>query len=80
MGSIQISQKISVFHGKQTPEEGILVGYGALIDFYKLPVPIPEKIALISTKNRKYDIPGWIVLGPRYQPDENTYRAPCFCT
>jgi hypothetical protein len=71
MEKIQFSKKISVFYGRQAPEEGILVGYGALIDFYELPVPVPEKIALISSKNRKYEVPGWTVLGPRYQPDEN---------
>lgn len=71
MQKIQISNKISVYHGRKAPEEGFLVGYGALIDFYKLPVPVPEKIALISSKNRKYEVPGWTVLGPRYQPDEN---------
>lgn len=71
MEESQISKTISVYHGRHTPEEGILVGYGALIDFYKLPVPVPEKIALISSKNRKYEVPSWTVLGPRYQPDEN---------
>ncbi len=42
----RFSQKISVFHGRNTPEEGMLVGYGAIIEAVKLPVPLPETIAL----------------------------------
>lgn len=70
MKSIRFSQKILVFHGRQAPEEGILVGYGTLIDYYKLQVPIPENLALISEKNRKYIKSGWKVFSPRYQPGE----------
>ncbi len=70
MKHIQFSQKILIFHGRQAPEEGFLVGYGALIEHYKLKVPIPDNLALVSEKNRKYTKPGWMVFGPRYQPAE----------
>jgi len=49
------------------------VGYGAIIDAYKLPVPIPARLALISKKHRKYTTDKWLVLTPRHQPDENLY-------
>lgn len=28
------SQKINVFHGRQAPEKGTLVGYGAIIEIF----------------------------------------------
>lgn len=70
MEDSQISQEIAVFHGRQAPEAGTLVGYGALISYYDLPVPIPTTLALISKKNRKYAAAGWLVFGPRYTPAE----------
>ncbi|MEN6453240.1 MAG: hypothetical protein ABFD10_03210 [Prolixibacteraceae bacterium] len=44
------SYLITVFHGKRVPEEGYLVGYGSLIEFYDLQVPLPDRLALISPK------------------------------
>ena len=67
------SQKRTVFHGLNTPEEGLIVGYGAIIDYLSLPVPIPRSLSLISTKNRKYTINQWKVFTPRYQPKETLY-------
>jgi len=63
------SRKISIFYGRIPPEEGYIVGYGAIIDFFKLAVPFPEDLSIISTKNRKYQIQGWNVYVPVYQPE-----------
>jgi len=71
MDHTRISQEVLVFNGRTAPEEGLLVGYGALIAFYKLAVTMPLKLALISRKHRKYTQPDWIVLGLSYQPDES---------
>ncbi len=68
MKNTQFSQEILVFHGRTTPETGFLTGYGAVIQYYKLEVPIPVTLALISKKNKNYNKPGWIVFGPKYQP------------
>ncbi len=68
MENTQFSQEILVFHGRTTPETGFLTGYGAVIQYYKLEVPIPVSLALISRKNKNYNKPGWIVFGPKYQP------------
>jgi len=68
-----ISQEISTFHGRTAPEQGKLVGYGAIIDALKLPTPIPFTLALISKKRRQYAMDGWLVLTPRHQPDDNLY-------
>jgi Fic family protein len=70
MKNTQYSQKILIFHGRRAPEEGFLVGYGALIEYYRLAIPIPDNLVLISEKNRKYTKPGWLVFGPRYRPAE----------
>jgi hypothetical protein len=68
-----ISQKIIVFHGRTAPERGNLVGYGAIIEAFNLPVPIPRSLALISEKRRQYKTDKWLVLTPRHQPDETLY-------
>jgi len=68
MNNIQFSQEILVFHGRTAPETGFIAGYGALIQYYELNVPIPQKLALISKKNRNYNQPAWIVFGPKYNP------------
>ena len=68
-----ISQEVSVFHGRTAPEQGKLVGYGAIIDALKLPIPIPLRLALISKKRRQYMTDGWLVLTPRHQPEDNLY-------
>jgi len=70
MKSIHFSQEILIFHGRTAPETGFLAGYGAIIQFYKLNVPIPTTLALISKKNKNYNKPGWIVYGPKYKPSD----------
>lgn len=70
MKSNHISQEILVFHGRQAPEAGLLVGYGAISEHYQLQLPIPKILALVSKKNRKYASEGWIVFGPKFQPAE----------
>ncbi|MBK7212993.1 MAG: Fic family protein [Bacteroidales bacterium] len=67
------SQEISVFQGRTTPEQGSLVGYGALINTLRLPLPYPRRLALISKKHRQYMSDGWLVMTPRHQPDESLY-------
>ncbi|UGS24161.1 Fic family protein [Flavobacterium channae] len=72
------SQKITAFQDRQAPEEGTLVGYGTLIDRLKLPMPLPNKLALISTKNRQYKTNQWIVLTSRHEPEDSLYRQIVF--
>lgn len=68
-----ISQKINVFHGRTAPEPGNLVGYGAIIEAYELPVPMPQRLAIISQKHRQYTTDKWLVFTPRHQPDDTLY-------
>jgi len=72
------SQDITVFHGRTAPEKGLLVGYGALIEVFTLPMPMPSTLALISTKNRQYKTQEWQVLTPRHQPAESLYKQLTF--
>ncbi len=67
------SQEINVFHGRQTPEKGTLVGYGTIIDLLKLSVPLPSKLSLISEKRRQYKTREWIVFTPRHKPNDTLY-------
>ena len=46
----RFSHKVPSFHGRMLPEEGAIVGYAAIIETLKLPVPIPNKIAVIRVK------------------------------
>ena len=73
-----ISQKITVFRGKVTPEEGFLVGYGAVILQYNLEVPLPNILSLISLKDRKYQKEEWQVFTPRYKPDDTLLKQLVF--
>ncbi len=65
------SYSISVFQGKVAPEEGVLAGYGTIIRHYDLQVPIPDRLALISQKHKQYETDEWIVLSPRYMPEDS---------
>jgi Fic family protein len=65
------SRSISTFQGRSLPEEGYLVGYGAILQFYQLAVPIPDRLALISRKHKQYEVENWIVLTPRHMPDDS---------
>jgi len=68
-----ISQEISVFQERTAPEQGTLVGYGAIISAYELPVPIPFRLALISKKHRQYRSDEWMVFTPRHKPVDKLY-------
>ena len=78
MNNNRFSLKITVFHGIKAPEEGNLVGYGAIIEAYNLAVPIPNQLALISSKKRKYTTEHWKVLTSRHQPEDTLYKQLIF--
>jgi len=72
------SQQITVFHGRTTPEKARLVGYGAIIEAYKLSMPMPERLALVSYKNRQYKNQQWQIFTFRHLPDDNLYSQLVF--
>ncbi len=65
------SQLITVFQERTAPEEGYLVGYGAIMKFYNLQVPLPAIFALLSRKHKQYKTEDWIVFTPRYMPEDS---------
>jgi hypothetical protein len=69
---------LSTFQGRSLPEQASIVGYAALIDSYDLNVPYPVSISIISPKNRRYQVDGWAVFTPRYQPENNLYAQLIF--
>ena len=74
----RFSHKVPSFHGRMLPEAGAVVGYAAIIETLKLPVPIPENIAVISEKNKKYESNGWKVFTPKHKPEESLYKQLVF--
>ena len=68
------SRKISIFNGKKVPEEGTLVGYGAIISGLQLKMPFPEELSLISEKRRSYSVENWNVFSSRNAIDDTLYK------
>src|ERR1039457_6089297 len=73
MNNKHFSQTINIFHERTAPEQGKLVGYGAIIESLKLAVPIPRQLAFISQITRQYTTESWLVFTPRHQPKETLY-------
>ena len=61
-------KRVSVFHDSWLPEPALPVGYAALIDAYKLAVPLPRVLCAIGTRHKVYKEGGWRVYTPRHQP------------
>ena len=70
----RFSLQLSIFHGRTVPEDGVIVGYGAIIDVFKLAVPIPKKLSFVSSKKRQFENDDWKVYPASYLPDENLYK------
>jgi Fic family protein len=69
------SQKVSVFHGRSTPELGYLAGYAYLIAElernHKTSVPLPETLAIITDKHQRYNSGQWQVFTIRHRPKDD---------
>ncbi len=65
----QFSDSVSVFHERRLPEPAVPAGYAALIDAYKLPVPVPRTLSAIGTKHRIIEQDGWRIYTPRHAPE-----------
>src|SRR5262249_45826651 len=62
------SGPVTVFHERRLPEKATPAGYAALIDAYRLRVPIPAKLAAIAERHRMLERDGWKLLTPRHAP------------
>lgn len=68
----------TIFQGEITPEKGKIVGYGAIIDSLKLPIPFPKTLSIITEKSKKYSAENWNVFPISYQPEQNLYKQLVF--
>jgi hypothetical protein len=59
---------VTAFHDRALPEKATPAGYAALIDAYKLQVPMPLTLAAIATRHRKLEQDGWRLFTPRHAP------------
>lgn len=73
MNNKYFSQEINIFHGREAPEKGTIVGYGAIINALQLPVPLPHKLSLISEKHKKYSVVGWNVFTLKHKPNTTLF-------
>ena len=60
-----------VFHGRTMPQKGYIVGYAAIINSFDLQMPMPNQIAVVSTKNKKIISAEWIIMPNPHLPDDN---------
>lgn len=78
MTKSNFSIQISNFHGRTVPVNGKIIGYGAIIEYFNLPVPLPHKIAVIQEKTKKHSRDGWQIFPPSYQPEESLFKQLVF--
>jgi len=69
------SQKITVFHDRPLPEEGMLVGYALLLQEIeqhtsKL-LPLPRQLAMVTDKHQRYNTQRWQVFTKRHKPNDD---------
>lgn len=64
----QFSGPRNVFQERRLPETATLAGYGALIDAYRLSVPLPRKLSATGRHHRITESDVWRILTPRHAP------------
>jgi len=69
--SNSFAQTVSSFHGLALPEaEMSLAGYSALIGHFGLRLAMPDHLAAISAKHRRYEKEQWLVFTPKHKPED----------
>lgn len=72
--SVHFSRSADFFQGLMLPEKGAqLAGYAAIISAYKLDVPLPDLMSLISEKHKQYQKDRWLIFTLRHCPEDNLY-------
>jgi hypothetical protein len=64
----EFSGPVTIFHGRRLPEQAAPAGYAALIEAYRLQVPLPRTLSAISSRHRQYEQDGWHIYTPRHAP------------
>ena len=66
--SNQFSGPVTVFQERRLPERATPAGYSALIDAYRLAVPLPLTLFATGERHRVTEDGGWRILTPRHAP------------
>ena len=64
----QFSGPVAIFQERVLPERATPAGYAALIDAYKLNVPLPRTLSALGEHHRIREESGWRILTPRHAP------------
>ncbi|MGD0298860.1 MAG: Fic family protein [Bryobacteraceae bacterium] len=64
----RFSGPVTIFHEEALPERATPAGYSALIDAYRLRVPLPRTLSATSDRHRIKNEAGWRILTPRHAP------------
>jgi len=57
-----------VFHDRRLPEPATPAGYAALIDAFRLSVPLPRTLTATGERHRIVERNGWRIMTPRHAP------------
>lgn len=68
------SRPVNAFRGRPLPERGAPVGYAALIERYRLGVPLPSRLAAVAERHKPKSTDEWMLVTPRHRP-ESTLEA-----
>ena len=70
--SNHFSQKLTIFHGRTLPEEGMLAGYGLMLQEIEEHtgnfLPMPRQLSIITEKHQRYNTEQWQVFTKRHKP------------
>ncbi|NRB20494.1 MAG: Fic family protein [Rhodobacteraceae bacterium] len=61
------------FYGRKLPEDGRVAGYGWLIDQLKLPIPLPQCLALVARHHRRFSTADWQVFRSQQWPGDTVF-------
>jgi hypothetical protein len=64
----RFSGPVTVFQDKRLPERATPAGYAALIDAFRLRVPLPRTLFATGERHRIIQEGGWRILTPRHAP------------
>ncbi len=73
--SNHFSRKVTDFHGRILPEQGVLAGYAQLLqmleEYTGRRLPLPSVLAMVTDKQQRYNTENWQVFANRYMPSED---------
>ena len=65
------TRPINNFHDRVLPEPATPVGYGRLVDTYRLEIPLPNRLTAIAERHHPKSDDDWQLLTPRHLPGES---------